>query len=264
MQQRPPESCHQSRMNEASEREHDSALIRPGKQSRGGTVGQIGFRRWLAGAWPAAAATSESASPPTSARVPSPRLWFVFVGALVASFYIHEIGHCAIAWVHGFPAIPTPAKEYILGPLSPAVQNAIALGGVVGTVTALLGALSWLLCCPSATRSALLAGAVTAPGFYTLRFLLAGRGHDATEFQEAQAAMGLSYSGHALDWIFLGLFVLAAAVWFWRTRARLTPRLAARLLSGTLAALVIVVLLQSINNAVFDPLFQRQADAQGQ
>ena len=251
-------------MNESSERERDSAPIRPGKQPRVGTAGQSGLGRWLAGAWAPPASPSRSASPPTPARVPLPRLWFVFVGALVASFCIHEIGHCAVAWVHGCPAIPTPLKEYILGPVSPAVQNAVALGGVVGTVTALLGALGWLLCRPSATRSALLAGAVTAPGFYTLRFLLAGRGHDATEFQEAQAAMGLSYSGHALDWIFLGLFVLAAAVWFWRTRARLTPRLAARLLSGTLAALVIVVLLQSINNAVFDPLFQRQADAQGQ
>jgi len=97
---------------------------------------------------------------------------------------------------------------------------------------------------------------MTAPGFYTLRFLLVGRGHDATEFQEAQVALELEYSGHALDWIFLGLFVGATALWFWRTRPRFTLRLAGRLLVGAFAALVAVCLLQSVNNAVFDPLFQ--------
>jgi hypothetical protein len=41
-------------------------------------------------------------------------------------------------------------------------------------------------------KSRLFSGALTAPGFYSLRFVLAGRGHDATEFQEAQVALGLS------------------------------------------------------------------------
>jgi hypothetical protein len=174
----------------------------------------------------------------------------------VASIFIHEIGHCAVAWFLGCPAIPTPAKEYILRPLSPASQNQVALGGIIGTVAVLVGALFWMLRQPTPTRSALLAGAMMAPGFYTLRFFLAGRGHDATEFQEAQAAMGWNYSGHALDWMFLGLFVMAAALWFWRTRPCLTCRLAGRLFIGAVAALVVLVLLQSVNNAVFDPFFQ--------
>jgi hypothetical protein len=55
--------------------------------------------------------------------------------------------------------------------------------------------------------------------------------------------------------MFVGLFVGATALWFWRTRPRLTLRLAGRLLAGAFAALVAVVVLQSVNNAVFDPLF---------
>jgi hypothetical protein len=120
----------------------------------------------------------------------------------------------------------------------------------------LLGVLAWLLCRPTPTRSALLAGAMTLPGFYTLRFLLAGRGHDATEFQEAQAALGWSYSGHALDWLFLGLFAVAGTLWFCRTRPSVTSRLVVRLVVGAVVGLVVLVLLQSVNNAVFDPLFQ--------
>ena len=176
--------------------------------------------------------------------------------ALLASFSLHEIGHCAVAWVHGCPAIPTPLKEYILEPLSAPARNLVSLGGTGGSVTALLLALGWLLRRPDPTRSAILAGAMTAPGFYTVRFLLAGRGHDATEFQEAQVALGLEYSGHALDGLFIALFVGAAAVWFWRRRPSVTFGLAGRLAAGAFAALVAVVVLQSVNNAVFDPLFE--------
>jgi hypothetical protein len=182
--------------------------------------------------------------------------WVVFTCAIVVSFFIHEMGHCAVAWLYGYPAIPTPAKEYILKPLPEAVQYQVALGGILGSVAALLAGAFWLHLRPTASRSALLAGAMTAPGFYTLRFILAGRGHDGTEFQEAQAALGLRYSGHAIDWLFVGLFVLATLFWFWRTGARPTPRLAGRLIVGALGALIVAVLLQSINNAVFDPLFQ--------
>jgi hypothetical protein len=127
---------------------------------------------------------------------------------------------------------------------------------MIGTVTALVGAWWWMLRDPAPTRSALLAGAMALPGFYALRFFLAGRGHDATEFQEAQAAMGLDYSGHALDWMFLGLFVMAAALWFQRARPALTARFAGRLFIGAVAGLVVLVLLQSVNNAMFDPFFQ--------
>ncbi len=90
--------------------------------------------------------------------------------------------------------------------------------------------------------------------------LLAGRGHDGTEFQEAQAALGLSYSGHSADWLFLSLFVLAAALWFLRTRSRPTPRLVGRLVVGAVTALAVSVFLQSVNNAIFDPLFQPKTE----
>jgi predicted small integral membrane protein len=96
---------------------------------------------------------------------------------------------------------------------------------------------------------------MTAPGFYALRFILFGRGHDATEFQEAQAALGLPYDGHALDWAFAGLFLGATAFWLWRTRRPLSLRLAARLVIGSVVALTALILLQSVNNLVFDPLF---------
>ena len=120
--------------------------------------------------------------------LPSQRLlWCLFATALVASFSLHEIGHCAVAWAHGCPAVPTPCKEYILEPLSAPVRNAVSLGGIAGSVTALLLALGWFLRRSGPTRSAILAG---------------------------------------------------------------------RLLAGAFAAFVAVVVLQSVNNAVFDPLFE--------
>ncbi len=64
------------------------------------------------------------------------------------------------------------------------------------------------------------------------------------------------YAGHGVDWLFVSLFVGAAVFWFWRTRARPTPKLAVRLVVGAIAAFVMLALLQSINNRVFDPLFE--------
>jgi hypothetical protein len=65
----------------------------------------------------------------------------------------------------------------------------------------------------------------------------------------------LSYSGHALDWLFVGLFATPTVFWFRRTHSRLTLRLAAPLLVGALAAQALAAVLQSVSNAVFDPLF---------
>ena len=187
---------------------------------------------------------------------PSRNCWVVFAAAIVASVFIHELGHCAVAWLHGYPAIPTPAKEYILKPLPEGVQNQMALGGIIGSVVALLGASLWLQLRPGAISSSILAGAMTSPGFYTLRFILAGRGHDATEFQEAQAALGLSYAGHGVDWLFVSLFLAGTLFWFWWMRVRPTPKLVVRLVVGAIAAVVILALLQTVNNRLFDPLFE--------
>ncbi len=201
--------------------------------------------------------------PVMTAAWPSWTCWLVFAAAFVASVYVHELGHCTVVWLHGYPAIPTPAKEYILKPLPGGIQNQMALGGIVGSVIALVAASLWLHLRPGATSSSVLAGAMTAPGFYTLRFILAGRGHDATEFQEAQAALGLSYAGHGVDWLFVSLFVVATIFWFWRTRARPTPKLLVRLVVGAVAALVLLALLQSINNRVFDPLLEPKPQQSG-
>ena len=184
------------------------------------------------------------------------RLWFVFMAAIFVSVYIHELGHCAVVWAHGYSAVPTPAKEYIFKPMTEAFQRQEALGGLVGSVVALLATIAWLHWNPTSSASALLAGAMTTPGFYTLRFILAGRGHDATEFQDAQAALGLPYSGHSVDWLFVGLFVISTAFWFWRTKARITLRLVGRLTVGAFVAVAGLALLQSVNNAVFDPIFE--------
>jgi hypothetical protein len=61
-------------------------------------------------------------------------------GVIRQSVFIHELGHCTIVWLHGYPAIPTPAKEYILKPLPEAFQNQMALGGIIGSVLALVAA----------------------------------------------------------------------------------------------------------------------------
>jgi hypothetical protein len=86
----------------------------------------------------------------------------------VLSFLIHEVGHCLVAWCHGCPAIPTLAKEYLLGPLPSGAQNAVSLGGIAGSIAAWVGAVCWFCRQPDSTRSALLAGATTGPGFYSL------------------------------------------------------------------------------------------------
>ena len=76
----------------------------------------------------------------TLAARPSPACWLVFAAAIVVSVFVHELGHCTVPWLHGYPAIPTPAKEYILKPLPEAVQNQMALGGIIGSVLALVAA----------------------------------------------------------------------------------------------------------------------------
>jgi len=103
-------------------------------------------------------------------------------------------------------------------------------------------------------NSAILAAAIALPGMYTLRFILSGRGHDATEFQEAQSALGLSYSGHSLDWTFLILFVFGAIVWIIKSKPHF--KIIGRLSVGFVLTYIFIVGLQIINNAIFDPIFQ--------
>ena len=102
--------------------------------------------------------------------------------------------------------------------------------------------------------SAILAGAIASPAMYVIRFILKGRGHDDTEFQEAQAALGLSYSGHFLDWFFIGLTGTITAIWFAKCKPGYT--IAGRILAGTILTFIFLVVLQKVNNAIFDPLLQ--------
>jgi len=102
--------------------------------------------------------------------------------------------------------------------------------------------------------STLLAGSIVVPGIYTLRFLLVGRGHDATEFQEAQSALGLSYSGHSLDWFLFALFVFGIAIWIIKSNPSI--KIIGRILFGSVLTVIFIIGLQVINNAIFDSIFQ--------
>lgn len=179
--------------------------------------------------------------------------WGIYFATILTGIYIHEIGHCIPAWVNGYAAIPTPAKEYIPNTVPNSLTNFISLGGVIGSVSTSLLIIGLFLTRKFKYGPALLAAAIAMPGMYTLRFLLAGRGHDATEFQEAQSALGLSYSGHSLDWIFLLLFVLGIAVWIWKTKPNYKSL--GTVAIGVVFTFIFVIGLQVINNAIFDPVF---------
>jgi hypothetical protein len=99
-----------------------------------------------------------------------------------------------------------------------------------------------------------LAGAIANPGVYSILFVLKGRGHDGTEFQEAQAAMGFSYSGHSVDYLFLFLFIAGLMIlWY---KLKLTCKIAGRFLIGVILTFSFLVALQITNNRIFDPVFQ--------
>jgi hypothetical protein len=120
------------------------------------------------------------------------RYMLLFSATVIAGVYLHEIGHAVAGWLNGVAIVPTPAKEYILqSELGWSKEIWIALGGVVGTTVAALAAALYFWRQPCSDREAVVAGAFLPLGLYTLRFLLVGRGHDATEWQAAQAALGL-------------------------------------------------------------------------
>lgn len=87
---------------------------------------------------------------------------------------------------------------------------------------------------------------------YTLRFISFGIGYDAAEFQEAQAALGLSYLGHALDWIFLILVIIAIILWYIKVKPNL--KMLRNLFAGSILTLIFMITLQKVNNKIFDPI----------
>ena len=56
------------------------------------------------------------------------RNWAIYFATILISVYIHEVGHCIPAWIHGFRAIPTPAKEYTFVTIPNDLQQYILAG----------------------------------------------------------------------------------------------------------------------------------------
>ena len=184
------------------------------------------------------------------------RYMLLFSGSIIAGVYLHEIGHAVAGWVNGVVVVPTPAKEYILqSQLDWSKEIWIALGGVIGTTVAALVAALYLWRQPCPDREVILAGAFLPVGVYTLRFLLVGRGHDATEWQAAQAALNLPPAGHAIDIFFLIFLIAGLVVWAIRLHPRLSSVL--RLVIMAIIGIILLVVLQAGKNAVFDRVFPR-------
>jgi hypothetical protein len=129
----------------------------------------------------------------------------------------------------------------------------ISLGGVLGTTVVVLAAVVYFCLKPCLDREAVLAGALLPLGLYTFRFLLVGRGHDETEWQAAQAALGLPPAGHAIDVFFLCLFIAGLIVW--GVRLRPPPSSVLRVVTLAVAGIALLIVLQISNNAVFDRVF---------
>jgi hypothetical protein len=184
------------------------------------------------------------------------RYILLFSATVIAGVYLHEIGHAVAGWVNGVAIVPTPAKEYVLqSQLDWSKEIWIALGGVIGTTVAALAAALYFWRQPRSDREAILAGAFLPIGVYTLRFLLVGRGHDAMEWQAAQAALGLPPAGHAIDLFFLFLLFAGLGVWGIRLHPRLSSVL--RIVSMAIIGIILLVGLQAGNNSVFDRVFPR-------
>lgn len=178
----------------------------------------------------------------------------LFVGALIAGVYLHEIGHAIAGWALGVAVVPTPAKEYVLqSQLAWNKEIWISLGGPVGTAAAASAAILYLWRKPGSDSEAVWAGAFLPLLVYSVRFLLAGRGHDSTEWQGAQTALGLRPAGHAIDIFFLCLLIGGCTVWFFRLHPPLRSLL--RLTALGIVGIAFLIALQAGNNAVFDRAF---------
>jgi hypothetical protein len=181
------------------------------------------------------------------------KIWFVYFVTIIIADFIHELGHCMIAWVNGIPAIPTPAKTYTLENLPVHLTNAFSLGGIAGTIVFSLVIVLAYLFSSSNFNSAVLAGALANPGMYSFLFFFKGRGHSGSEFQNAQAALGQSYSGHFLDWLLISIFIVGAITWFIKSKPGL--KIIPRIIIGIVISILFLSALQDLNNKIFDPLF---------
>jgi len=179
--------------------------------------------------------------------------WGAYFLILLFANFFHEVGHCIPAWTHGYSAIPTPAKEYELSSIPPDLAKYVSLGGIISSIVFSVLIILYFLKGSFKHNSAVLAGGLAMPSIYIFRFIVSGRGHDGTEFQESQSALGLSYSGHFVDWVFLVLLILGIAVWI--TKSKPPAKILGRLLIGAILSITFILLLQKLNNSIFDPLF---------
>lgn len=181
------------------------------------------------------------------------KVWGIYFITLLFANFFHELGHCIPAWADGYTAIPTPAKEYTLSSIPSDLAEYVSLGGIINSVLFSVLVILYFLKSSFKYKAAVLAGGIAMPAMYTLRFILSGRGHDETEFQEAQSALGLSYPGHFVDWLFLSLFIVGTATWIIKSRPGI--KTLGRLLIGAVLSVAFIVLLQKLNNLTFDRLF---------
>jgi hypothetical protein len=184
------------------------------------------------------------------------RFALIFVGVCIVGVYLHEIGHAVAGWVQGIPVFPTPAKEYVLQDQVEWRQKIwISLGGVAGTALLVLGTLLWYARERRPVADAVLAGVLLPPCLYTVCFLVAGRGHDGLEWQEAQSALGVAPAGHVVDILFLCLFLAGSAAWVVRRRSSLRLASIVRVAGLALGGIALLIVLQVTNNALFDRFF---------
>jgi hypothetical protein len=180
------------------------------------------------------------------------KTWLIYFGTILFCIYAHEIGHCIPAWINGYQAIPTPAKEYITDQVPGDLKLYISLGGIIATFLVSFGILA-SYSFMDLMNPAIVAGGIANPGVYSLRYFLVGRGHDGTEFQEAQQALGLGYSGHFLDVAFMLVFLAGVILWMIKYKPGL--KITGRLILGFFLTTFFIVGLQVLNNYIFDPVF---------
>lgn len=183
------------------------------------------------------------------------KVWMIYFITLLSANFFHELGHCIPAWLYGYSAIPTLAKEYSFDSIPTFLTNLISFGGILNSsIFSVLG-MAYFLKSSFKYSSSVMAGSIAMPSLYTLRFITSGRGHDGTEFQEAQSAIGFRFDGHFVDYLFIILLLIGAAIWILKSKPNLN--VLGRFVIGIIASVIFIVALQTINNRIFDPIFSK-------
>jgi len=179
-----------------------------------------------------------------------------FLAATVIAAAAHELGHAAAAWILGIPAVPTPLKEYLLRDQVPwDAYRWIALGGVAASGLTVAAVLAWYARTEASARDLVLGGVLVMPFAFSVRYALAGRGHDGLEWQAAQAALGADPAGHLVDYVFLAACIVGLLLWVARRGAAGWVRAVGAMIVLQALGLALLILLQTANNWAFDRFF---------